>query len=70
VPMAANHRLSFDVECPTCGATGRVVAIEEAGPPFADAPRRTYSAGSFGVGAGNPATIECAACGAKFPGKF
>jgi hypothetical protein len=68
--MFASHRVIVDVECPRCGATGTVIALEDAGPPFTDPPRRTFFAGKFGVEPGNPATIECAACGAKFSGKF
>lgn len=65
--MVTNHRLSFDVQCPACGATDTIIVTEDAGPPFTDEPRRTYSASEFGIKSGNPATIACATCGANFP---
>ena len=68
--MVTSHRLSFDVECPNCCAAGTILVIEEAGPPFAEPPRRTYSAEKFVVSPGDPLTLGCMACGAKFPGKF
>jgi hypothetical protein len=67
--MAAHHRISISVACPVCEATGELQIAEDAGPPFADAPRRTYAVDpvkfSFLVG-GEPAAMACVACGARF----
>jgi hypothetical protein len=68
--MSATHRVTFDVVCPTCGAKGKVIGIENGGVPFADTPRRKYLVGEFSVVPGNPTAVECTACGAKFRGDF
>ena len=67
--MIAHHHFSIGIACPACGAGGKISVVEEAGPPFTDAPRRTYSA----VGAefelnsgGGRSRATCRACGATF----
>jgi hypothetical protein len=62
--------LSIDIACPTCGAEGTIKVAEDAGPPFTDMPRRTYTtdAGKFVLLLdGDPPAIECVACGDRFP---
>jgi hypothetical protein len=62
--------LSIDIACPDCGASSAIKVTEDAGPPFTDTPRRSYSTDAekfeLVVGAGAPA-IACVACGARFP---
>ncbi len=68
--MAATHRLSIDIACPACGASGAIKVSEDAGPPFTDTPRRTYSTNAEKfvlLIEGEPPSIGCVACGARFP---
>jgi hypothetical protein len=68
--VVAHHRLSIEIACPSCGASGTVKVAEDAGPPFTDAPRRTYSTDpdKFAlISQGDPLQIQCVACGGRFP---
>jgi len=67
--MSVIHRLKFEIACPSCGAAGALRMTEDAGPPFDDVPRRTYTveAGAFLVIARAATKVECETCGAKFP---
>jgi len=71
--VITHHRFSIEFACPACGASGKVGVAEEAGPPFTDAPRRTYAIDPRHfvlVVEGDPPAIECVACGAGFPRPF
>jgi hypothetical protein len=63
--MSASHRYTIDTACPGCGATGAVIVLEDAGPPFTDVPRRkiTNADTTFDIVAENPPIVKCAACG-------
>jgi hypothetical protein len=63
--MPANHRLNFDVTCPTCATRGAITLIEDAGPPFTEAPRRTFNSrdNKFVVTSEEPPAVACASCG-------
>lgn len=66
----ASHRLSVQVTCPACAATGEMRVREDAAPPFTDEPRRTYAIDparfTLLVGGETP-QMACVACGARFP---
>jgi len=67
--MTANHRIRLEITCPACGASGVIRVVEDAGPPFDEAPRRAYESDpdKFQVTPGSPPTVKCGACGAKVP---
>jgi hypothetical protein len=70
--MSANHRYTIDTTCPGCGASGAVIVLEDAGPPFTDLPRReiTSADNKFDIVAQNPPTAKCAACGELVRGLY
>jgi DNA-directed RNA polymerase subunit RPC12/RpoP len=63
-----NHQYSFDIACPACGSKGVAAVVEDAGPPFEDAPRRTYRSpdDKFKFQSGTPPTVVCVTCGKRF----
>ena len=71
--MTTQHRFSITIACPACAASGAVIVTEDAGPPFSETPRRTYTAepNRFEVAIGSdPPEIKCVACGARFSTPF
>ena len=68
--MAAHHKFTIPVACPDCGAPGALKVIEDAGPPFAEMPCRSYEADEparFALVDGRERPqIECGACHAIF----
>jgi hypothetical protein len=67
--MSAHHQISVRVACPVCAAAGELKIAEDAGPPFADTPRRTYAVDPMKFNilvGGEPAAMACVACGARF----
>lgn len=69
VAVVAHHRFSIEFACPACGASGAISVAEDAGPPFTDTPRRTYTTDQerFAlIAGGDPPGVKCRACRAIF----